>query len=823
MKKEKSTQVSGNIGIKVLLAIGLSVAFLFAAVYITQHTFSRVNETIAHLSDSNVKTSALNKIYSSFGDFERNYQSPLIANPGRATDSYYLALDSISNLIDSTISRISFNDAELALLDSIILMIDDQNTRLLTYRMLKQNEQPLLEQNLDSLIKLIASERVISQPDVITTRKSTRRIPAPEDDDEDEDESGSKKSIWQRIFSGDEPKKEVEKKARTPQIIEETYIRVDTVPLAKSDTSKEKAGALIKNIERTHARHQKRTREIEMEILEGSARIQNYILALIRNSEEEEIADIHAESRLADDMMQTALSRMYLVLGIFGILATLLVLRILSDLSKAKFYRRQLVEEKERAENLGRIKERFLANMSHEIRTPLQNILGYSERMASDEKNSEARIIHQSSEHLLQIVNQVLDFSRISTGKLTLHPKNFNLTQLIEEVIASMKIQSGRKDIHLLSEIFLSVENVFADPFRIRQILYNLLGNAIKFTDKGFVKLTAQTRTDGSKIIFEFSIEDTGIGMNQNEIERLFEEFEQADTPNHTANGTGLGLSIAKALVETYNGQINVTSDEGSGSIFNVTLELESVRESTLADDQKPINPQRNSVLLVDDDTSILNLTKQILLDHNLRVIATSSPLEAIEIAKIESFDIALVDYRMPEMTGAELCIELKKIHSDLPVIAVTANVMKTNANGSDDDPFDGYLPKPFKSKDLLELLGYSSSDKKSKPGRKSLQKKLDTLTMGDKLLQDELVEQFKTDCHQDAETITEKLISKDYKELRESVHRLAGRLGFFELNELAGTFHILETELENETFTDQSEVRLRNSVEILREELRQF
>lgn len=823
MKKEISNKVSGSIGIKVLFAIGLSIVFLGTAVYITQHTFSRVNETIAHLSDSNSKTTALNRIYSAFGDFERNYQSPLIANPGKATDSYFLALDTISNIIDSTIVRINFNQGERALLDSIILMIDNQNTRLLTYRMLKQNEQPLLEQNLDSLIKLIAAERVMAQPDIITTRKSTRRIPAPNDDDEEDENNDSKKSIWQRIFSGDDEKKAPVKQTKTPQIIEETYIRIDTVPLAKSDTSKEKAGALIKNIERTQARHQRRTRGVEMEILEGSARIQNYILALIRNSEEEELAEIHAESRLADDMMQTALSRMYLVLGIFAILATMLVLRIMGDLSKAKYYRRQLVEEKDRAENLGQIKERFLANMSHEIRTPLQNILGYSERMASDEKNSDARIIHQSSEHLLQIVNQVLDFSRISTGKLTLHPKNFNLSHLIEEVIASMKIQSAKKDIHLLSEVFLSVEHVFADPFRIRQILYNLLGNAIKFTDEGFVKLTAQTKLERSKIIFEFNVEDTGIGMDQTEIERLFEEFEQADTSNHAANGTGLGLSIAKALIETYNGQINVTSDQGNGSNFSVLLELEPIQENTQPEGKKSQNPQMNSILLVDDDTSILNLTKQILLDNNLKVMATSSPLDAIKIAQNHSFDIALVDFRMPEMTGAELSVELKKIHPNLPVIAVTANVMKSEPHEGSDDPFDGYLPKPFKSKDLLELLGHSNPENSSKPGRASLQKKLDTITMGDKPLQNELMDQFKKDCLQDIENIIEWNSAKDYAQLRESIHRLSGRLGFFELNELAGAFHLLESELENNTFSEKSETKLHKSIEMLQGELETF
>ncbi len=819
MKKEKSYKVSGSIGIKVLLAIGLSIVFLIAAIYITQHTFSKVNKTVAQLSDPNQKTSALNKIYNTFGDFERNYQSPLIADPNGGTYSYFQALDTINNLIDSTARSIDFSESERALLDSILRMIENQNTRLLTYRMLKKNEQPLLEQNLDSLIKLIASERVMSQPDIITTLKSTKRIPAENENDLEYSEE-SKKTLWQKIFSSDEEKQEPVKPAKTPQIIEETYIRVDTVPQAKSDTSKKKAGALIKNIERTQARHQRRTRNVEMEILQGSARIQNYILALIRNAEEEELAEIHTESRLADDMMQTALSRMYLVLGIFAILATMLVLRILSDLSKAKYYRRQLVTEKDRAENLGRIKERFLANMSHEIRTPLQNILGYSERMALDEKNSDARIIHQSSEHLLQIVNEVLDFSRISTGKLILNPKNFNLAELIEEVVASMKIQSSKKNIHLLCEVFLSVEHVYADPFRIRQILYNLLGNAIKFTNEGFVKLAGQNRLANGKIIFEFSIEDTGIGMNQSEIGRLFEEFEQAHTSNHVANGTGLGLTIAKALIETYNGQINVTSEEGTGSVFSVMLELEIVHEETENEDKISLNPRMNSVLLVDDDMSILKLTKQILVDKGLLVIATSSPIDAIKIAKEQSFDIALVDFRMPEMTGAQLCTELKKIHPNLPVIAVTANVLKSDAGENADGTFDGYLPKPFKSQDLLELLGYSMSENNAEPRQNSLQKKLNTITMGDKELATQLMDQFKADCRQDVDQITGLLGKKDFSQLREIIHRLSGRLGFFEFTGLAGTFRMLESELENNSFSEKSEVKLQQSVEELKIEL---
>src|SRR5690554_3122326 len=487
MKTSASRHASKTIGQKVLVALVLAIAFLVAAIYITRFTFSEVNESISRLSVTNEKNAAFNKIYTTYGDFERSYQAHLIANPFANTDAYYAKLDSLQNLIDTTLSSIPLQISEVILLDSIAVMISAQDKHLMRYRSYKRMEQPLLQRNLDSLINLISTEDILREADVITTHKSTRRVPIdPEEDDQEQE--AQKKNIFQRLFG---EKDKVETVPKQPEAIEETYVRIDTVTLAKSDTSTAKAGTIIKEIRRDQASQQRRVREVEMDIVQGSARIQNFILSMIRHVEEIELNRIQNESEAASERMQTALSQMYWILVVFAILATLLVFRILSDLSKAKFYRLQLVAEKDRAEKLSKIKERFLANMSHEIRTPLQNILGYSEKLLSKEQNRDIEIIHQSSEHLLQIINQVLDFSRISTGKLTLNPSVVNLIDLFTEVVNSMSIQASRKNVRILFESEIIHETIYIDPFRLRQILYNLLGNAVKFTNEGFIKLFA--------------------------------------------------------------------------------------------------------------------------------------------------------------------------------------------------------------------------------------------------------------------------------------------------------------------------------------------
>ncbi len=788
-----TNKIPNATGGKVLLAVLVAMGFLVLAVIVTRNTFIGVSDSMSHLSEPSPKIAALNAVYENFTRLEFSYQPLLVTSSKESADEYDSRKGRLTQLLDSVMLTLPFSEPELIVLDSVSHMITTQSNQLQRYIAVKRIGKPALRENLDSLVQLISPRRILDQNNVVTTRKSTKRIPITEERDEPSDKEENK-SFWQKIFPGGDGKKaEPDERDRPKAILEETYTTVDTVVISKRDTSVEQAGALIKNITRSQNRQEKRSRDSELAIIQTSATIQNYLLTLIRDAEEKELKAIRRESERAENLMGKALGRMYAILAVFGVVAAVLIFAIFNDLAKARYFRKSLTKEKERAEELSKIKERFLANMSHEIRTPLQNILGYTEDLRKEDPNENIEIIYRSSEHLLQIVNEVLDFSKISTGKLTLHPKNIKLNELLTEVVRSMEIQADRRGIELFYDEDALEPLVFADPFRLRQLIYNLLGNAIKFTHRGHVKLAASTVRIKSETAFTLAVSDTGVGMSQEGIDRIFQEFEQIHDPSITAVGTGLGLSIVKALVDQYGGTIDVESEVGVGSIFTIKMSLPIAIEEPSKKSAQGVTKKMNRVLVVDDDQTILDLTERILKSNGISVVATTSPEDAEILATASRFDVMLVDYRMPGMTGAELRKRVKAEKPDLPVYAVTANVMQVEE--SEDEEFDGFLAKPFKAADLLRLLGHSPDERRLDPAQR-LKAKLDSLTMGDEAAAAELILQFKTECQNDLKRLAIAKEERDAQAILELSHKLYGRLAFFEFHKLANRFRTMEESL---------------------------
>src|SRR5690606_24504477 len=242
----------------------------------------------------------------------------------------------------------------------------------------------------------------------------------------------------------------------------------------------------------------------------------------------------------------------------FFLITTIMLYLILGDIRRNNAYRLALEAAKEEAEYHAAAKQRFLANMSHELRTPLQSIIGYSEQLKQEHPVEDTKIdaIYQSSEHLLQIVNEILDYSRITSGKIVLNEKPFSVEDLANSVVAVMKTQAHAKGLTLdFNTRILGSGDVLGDAFRIKQILFNLLGNAIKFTDQGKVTLNVSTVVYANKTELNIVIKDTGKGIPAEDLERIFNDFEQSENANSGVYfGSGLGLSIVKAICESMNG-----------------------------------------------------------------------------------------------------------------------------------------------------------------------------------------------------------------------------------------------------------------------------
>ena len=367
------------------------------------------------------------------------------------------------------------------------------------------------------------------------------------------------------------------------------------------------------------------------------------------------------------------------------------------------------------------MKEEFLATISHELRTPLNTIILLVELMEMDDKEKfyeeSFEKIRASSRALIQIINDMLDISKSDAGKISVNKKQFDLSELLKTTCEIFTNRAEQRGLKFEYKIYNDVHvNVFSDSARIRQILINLIGNAIKFTESGSVKMriyAKDTFSDHQIVIFE--IKDTGIGIETQENDDLFDHFTQRDSSaTRSYGGTGLGLAICKRLVELMGGSIYYESIQGKGSTFNFELPL--MRPSFKEELQTPeIKPGLvRSILLVDDDEDMLMLTEKILSKSHYIVSTASSGHNALVDTEQEKYNIIFMDCRMPNMSGFECAKAIRgnpnNKNCQTPIIALTANVLKEDIQKCKEVGMNGFLAKPIEKVELLDLLKKYSS-----------------------------------------------------------------------------------------------------------------
>ncbi|AEF81023.1 ATP-binding protein [Leadbettera azotonutricia] len=378
-----------------------------------------------------------------------------------------------------------------------------------------------------------------------------------------------------------------------------------------------------------------------------------------------------------------------------------------------------LLIAKREAENANKAKSDFLATVSHEIRTPMNAIMGISTMMAATELTIEQRNylknIQNSSNVLLTLINDILDFSKIEAGKLELIPEYFSLWGLLRHLREMFELLFPEKDLSfncVYSEDLPEV--VFGDEKRIGQIITNILNNALKYTREGGVTLRA-TRAAGNaegEDLISIAVEDTGIGIKEDAISRLFTAFEQLDqVRNKNVQGTGLGLAITKRLCAMMSGEIKVTSEYGKGSVFTVTLPLKQGRPEDLVQEELIVIPfiaPAARVLLVDDIEINLDVASFLLNSFEITPDTARSGVESIEKVKSQKYDLILMDHMMPEMDGVEAVRIIRSSdhqNAGIPIIALTANAVSGAREMFLSNGFNGFLSKPMDLKALAEAL----------------------------------------------------------------------------------------------------------------------
>ena len=399
------------------------------------------------------------------------------------------------------------------------------------------------------------------------------------------------------------------------------------------------------------------------------------------------------------------------------LLMTIIIIRNL-----VKLYRNDvtIVKYASLATEAARNKGEFLAQVTHEIRTPLNAIIGFSQLMDSDRLEGQMKesveAIQSSSRILLTLVNDLLDFSKLERGKLTLQYQPFNPVGLVNEVVGLMSVLAGEKDIQIISKISIVEQAcLVGDEFRIKQVVLNLLSNAVKFTPAhGKVLVEASLESaDGQRKCLKIKVKDSGIGIAQEHLKEIFEDFSQIDGASVGKQGTGLGLAICKRIVELHGGKISVESTLGKGSEFKVAIPMQVADKLKPAQRQSPAGTQvalQGKKVLVADDTKLnLVLMSRLLEKHGLSYDLVGSGDDALELFEKQPYDLVITDINMPGMDGSELTRQIRSNADSrkaaTPIVGFTGDLSDGDKDFYADLGINGVLGKPFSEKEFLAVL----------------------------------------------------------------------------------------------------------------------
>lgn len=600
----------------------------------------------------------------------------------------------------------------------------------------------------------------------------------------------------------------------------------NTLSKQASDSILANSKKLLSNVKLKAEKKKESLNFEENKLLKNEIAISEQLRKVLRIIEREIIINSIKNNSLKEKSLRKV-NEIVTASAIIGLILTIFFsILIVSDYSKSQLYKKQLEIANFKTKNLLKSREQLISTVSHDLKTPLSTIVGYSELLGNSDVNTKQsyfiKNIKNSSEYITQLVQDLLDFSKIEAGKITIEKVPFSLTEIIEDTAKSVQSVYEQKNIDLIINVDEKLKTrIVGDPFRLKQILTNIIGNAFKFTEEGFIKISAYCTDDENS--FAITIEDTGIGIEKGNQKLVFEEFAQAnENIEKKYGGTGLGLSICQKIIAILGGSLKLESTFGKGSTFKIKLPLQfDSSTNTIEQNEKPKLgfTQKLTFIVIDDDTNLLNLTSGVLRQEKHEVLSFNSAVKALETIQNTPFDFVITDIQMPEMDGFMFLKKLqtseKGLYKNQPVIALTG---RTDLEPSvyTEAGFTTVIKKPYSPKVLIETIQSILADDRlpntvinEQEAEETAAQLYSLKTLKEFLGQDndalkDILKAFMASSNENFTALENAIVEENIADIRAIAHRIAPMFKQIEAREIGAILKILEqNDLEIEQVKD--------------------
>ena len=759
-----------------LLTICIAVAVIISG-YLAWQSLSKIVDTIHKEARPDLKLMLIKDIASDLNEVENTVRLYSITGDATFIKPYKQLNTSIQGkLSDLEVYAIPGSE-EMLLIDSISLLVNRKLLILDEIRTLHRTSP----NTKDSFSKLYSTiDTVIIQPDTIRFKKE------------------EKKSLFKRIFS--------KRDTTTKQSV-----------IIDKSKEKEIIKQEIAGIEKQISVQARQLQAKEKILLERNIQVTEILSEHIYNLETREQNRLKTKTIEVDSMANQTYQRM----AIFTIAAVILLIIILilffQNLRKNRTYQQVLKKAKAEAESLAKAKEMFVATVSHEMRTPVNAIYGLTEQMLqktdSNEMIADLNVVHKSAEHLIALVNDTLDFSKIESQKLKIEQIDFLPDEIIKEVHTLHKDSAQKEGIELIIRNNTDKNlALLGDPIRLKQILINLITNAIKFTNQGQIRLTVSgEKTSEQNYLLHFEVSDTGIGISKEDQHLIFDEFVQLNTDlTQKQRGAGLGLSIVKKLVEIQNGKIEVDSTPGKGTRFSVQIPYPKGNSENITPKsaEQLIIPEwfkKLHLLIVDDEEFNLYLIKNIMNSWGVSFTEAHNGQEAVKLALENAYDLILMDIRMPVMDGYEATKQILQHNSSSKIIALTATTKPSDIEKIELAGMHAYLQKPFAESALLDIISNLLQEKAGDTQTKAMKEhpafdlaELERMSGGDTIFFNEMLKIFIRSSGEVLLNLKQNFQVSNWTALAETAHKLAAPAKHLHARTLYSNLKKLENIAEN-------------------------